>query len=99
MKTLKYSDYSLIANEPFDKKKFNIDLTVIVLKGIPKTIDNELLNMYVENMINLDNTASISIESISWSNLVQNVVYVRINKNYDEKQLMTRIYRRPKLAK
>lgn len=87
----------MIANEPFDKKKFQVDRLTIVLSGIPTNVSEEVLSIYVENLVAIDDPEN-TILSISRSGFIPNIVSFRIQKPYDEKKLMSRIHRRSKLC-
>lgn len=91
-----FRNYTLIANEPFNKDKFLVDNSVIIFKIDASKVDEECLKMYSENAV-INDDESNDVEWIKQSQLLKNIFYVKYKLDFDYAKLKERLAKKPKL--
>lgn len=85
-----HDEFKLTANEKFNKLNFKKDSKQIILRNLNFHPDDEILQIYVENLVINDDPEN-DLEKITQSHLFENTFYIKYKKEFDLEKLKKRI--------
>jgi len=92
-KVLEFQQYKLIANEPFNKIKFQIDKRSAILGNMPSETALELVQMLAENLV-LNDDETNEVEQVVCSQLYKDTFYITYKCEIDLERTRERLHKR-----